>query len=110
MFDIEIRILLRQWCVSNEWLSVSGAQTPHVNVTFKEIAEDPRHPGLFTVNVTWTHPNGMQLYVCTVVCLSEKLKLCLMLLRYSSLYVAMYLLVGYAMCTQVYCIIHVINY
>ena len=59
MFDIEIRVSLRQWCVSNEQLSVSDAQTPGVNVTFKEIAEDPRHPGLFTVNVTWTHPSGM---------------------------------------------------
>ena len=32
---------------------------PTVNVTFEEITEDPRQSGLFTVNVTWSHPNGM---------------------------------------------------
>ena len=32
---------------------------PGVNVTFEEITEDPRYPGLFTVNVTWTRPYGM---------------------------------------------------
>ena len=31
---------------------------PVVNVTYKEITEVPEHPGLFTVNISWTHPNS----------------------------------------------------
>ena len=34
-----------------------------VNVTFEEKAEDPTQPGLFTVNVSWTHPIGMCMHV-----------------------------------------------
>ena len=32
---------------------------PEVNIVFEEIVEDPRREGLFTVNVSWTHPAGI---------------------------------------------------
>lgn len=31
---------------------------PVVDVTFKEITDDPKQQGLFTVNISWTHPNS----------------------------------------------------
>ena len=54
--------------------AVSGAdanlQPPaDVNITFEEKAEDPSQPGLFTVNVSWTHPIGMHMHVHICVCL-----------------------------------------
>ena len=33
---------------------------PDINVTFEEKAENITQPGLFTVNVSWTHPIGME--------------------------------------------------
>ena len=54
--------------------SASGANStlqppPAVNVVFEEKTEDPRIIGLFTVNISWTHPIGMYMYVCMYVCM-----------------------------------------
>ena len=51
---------------------VSGAGAtlqppPDVNVIFEKKAEDPTQPGLFTVNVSWTHPIGMYVYACAYI-------------------------------------------
>ena len=50
--------------------SASGANStlqppPAVNVVFEEKTEDPKIIGLFTVNISWTHPIGM--YVCLCI-------------------------------------------
>lgn len=84
--------------------TVSGANTD-IKVTFEEKTEDPSVEGLFTVNVSWTHPNGMYNYLHTPVCLTDKLKLYLMLLSHSFLYVSMCLLWH----PQMYCIIQLVS-
>ena len=35
---------------------------PTVNITFEEITENLKEPGLFTVNISWSHPIGMYKY------------------------------------------------
>ena len=61
------------YCHGQCLFSASGANStlqppPAVNIVFEEKTEDTRIMGLFTVNISWTHPIGMYIRTCMYVC------------------------------------------